>query len=112
MRPSDVFANIAIARLDVAEAWYTTLIGRAPDARPQYNVMEWHDERQGCLQLLEDRDRAGSGKMTLRVADVAAERKRIVEAGIRAGKVEKAPGASHVRLVDPSGNLVVLEGSA
>ena len=112
MEQPAVFAHIAIARLDVAEAWYTALMGRAPDSRPGYNIMEWHQKDQGRLQLLEDRDRAGSGTMTLRVVDLAAERRRIVEAGIRAGKVEQTPGAPHLRVVDPSGNLVVLESSA
>ncbi|WP_373354691.1 VOC family protein [Pseudoroseicyclus sp. CXY001] len=111
MDSSDVFAHLSIARLDQAEAWYTALIGRAPDARPKYNLMEWH-EHEGRFQLREDRDHAGSGTITLKVDDLAAERARIVEAGIRAGKLENSSGRRHLRLVDPSGNLVVLEASA
>ncbi|MGZ9811993.1 VOC family protein [Pseudoroseicyclus sp. H15] len=112
MEQSTVFAHMSISRLDVAEAWYTRLLGRAPDARPGYNTAEWHQKDQGRLQLSEDRENAGSGTMTLRVVDLDAERMRIVQAGIRAGKVERSPGAPHLRVVDPSGNLVVLQGSA
>ena len=103
-----VYGQLSCADLSVSEAWFETLFGRVPDARPMAGLAEWHHRGAGGLQLFENGVHAGHGTLTLVVGSLRAEHERLDLAGLAPGPIEPATSTSLVRLKDPDGNLIVL----
>lgn len=103
-----IFANISCNNLETSTGWYQGLFDRSPDARPMPGLCEWHFGDTAGFQLYEDAAKAGHGTLTLIVADIEAERKRLAGAGFEVGDLEEADYTVITRLSDPDGNLVVL----
>ena len=86
-------------------------VRHARHPHPQPGLAEWQFTDSAAVQLFEDKKHAGAGTLTLAVADLPAERKRLDAAGLKLGEVEEATTLMLVRLRDPDGNLVVLAGA-
>ena len=103
-----IYAHLSCSDLTRSSAWFTSLFGREPDARPMAGLAEWHHQTTAGFQLFEHARNAGHGTLTLIVAAVRDEHARLVRARLDPGEVEAADDTTIVRLRDPDGNLVVL----
>lgn len=103
-----IFAQLSCSKLEESIGWFTLLFGRDPDARPMAGLAEWHEGKGAGFQLFEAADHAGHGTLTLIVSDLARDRARLAEAGLKPGQIEAADYTSICRMRDPDDNLVVL----
>jgi predicted enzyme related to lactoylglutathione lyase len=103
--------DLCVSDLSRAEEFYAILVGRAPDLRPQPDQCEWrlHREPEVAFRLTKDQGSAGHGKLSLGVADLAAERSRLLAhwADLPAA-VEKPGVIALLHLRDPDANAVTL----
>jgi alpha-beta hydrolase superfamily lysophospholipase len=103
--------DVAVSDLGRAEAFYALLLGRDPDLRPQPDQREWHLHRdpEVALRLTADPAAAGRGRVSIGVADLAAERARLLAAWPGLPEPAVRPGViTRLRLPDPDGNEVTL----
>lgn len=107
MNPTGLFAVICVYDHDQGVDWYTWLLGRKPDDRPMDWLAQWRFPCGG-IQVWKDEKRAGSSLATIVVADLAAERARLVEAGIRLGPEQAGEHGLIARAEDPDGNQIIL----
>jgi catechol 2,3-dioxygenase-like lactoylglutathione lyase family enzyme len=103
--------DVAVSDLARAEAFYATLLGRPCDLRPQPDQCEWrlYREPEVGLRLTGAAGSAGTGTLALGVADLAAERARLLGTwpDLPAPAVE--PGIiTRLTFADPDGHLVTL----
>jgi hypothetical protein len=72
--------DLGVTDLSRAEAFYEVLLGRGPDLRPQLDQCEWHLHRdpEVAFRITADLASAGHGKLALGVANLAAERSRLL----------------------------------
>jgi hypothetical protein len=103
--------DLGVTDLGRAEAFYTTLIGRAPDLRPQPGQREWrlYRDPEVALRLTADHRSAGYGQLAIGVADLAAERSRLMSHWPGIPQATQKPGIIALpRLEDPDTNAVTL----
>ncbi len=105
-----VLAQSTVSDLPRAEAWYTSLFGRAADANPMPGLLEWHVGAGHGVQVWAEPERAGTSSLVLSETDLDAAASRLRAAGISEGDPEQATSSRILRLVDPDGNRVVLVG--
>lgn len=108
MDTTHLMGNQAVADLEAAERWYTTLFDRGPDARPMEGLLEWHLGEAHGLQVFRDPARAGGSGVVIRVADLDGAADALATAGLGHDGVEGATHQRILRLADPDGNVVVL----
>ena len=105
-----LLAQMTVTDSAQAEAWYTTLFGRAPDARPMPGLLEWHLTDTFGVQVWGEPDRAGTSCMVLDESDLDGLAARLDQACV---KHEAAQDATTVRVLpvqDPDGNRIVFTG--
>jgi hypothetical protein len=103
--------DLGVSDLGRAEAFYTALIGRGPDLRPQAGQCEWrlHVDPEVALRITTDDRSAGQGKLALGVIDLAAERARLALRWPDLPEATQKPGViALLRLYDPDANAVTL----
>jgi hypothetical protein len=103
--------DLGVTDLSRAEEFYTILIGRRPDLRPQPDQREWHLHRdpEVALRITADHTSAGRGKLALGVADLAAERSRLMQQWADLPEASEKPGViTLLHLHDPDANEVTL----
>lgn len=103
--------DLGVSDLGRAEEFYTTLLGRAPDFRPQPDQCEWHLHREPEVgfRITADLASAGHGKLSLGVADLAAERSRLLAHGVDLGPITEKPGViALLQLLDADANAITL----
>jgi hypothetical protein len=103
--------DLGVSQLGRAEAFYTVLIGRGPDLRPQPGQCEWrlHRDPEVALRITADDASAGHGTLALGVADLAAERSRLLRDWADLPEATEKPGViTLLRLRDPDANTVTL----
>lgn len=108
MKLQKIYTALLTADLAAAEAWYTKLLGRAPDNRPMHTLVQWELVDQGGLALSSDGEIAGRGVMFLYVDDLAAERRRLEGLGIVLGDDVEGDYSTLAQVRDPDGNLLTL----
>lgn len=103
--------DLDVTDLSRAEQFYTILIGRGPDLRPQPDQCEWrlHRDPEVAFRITADQARAGHGKLALGVANLAVERSRLLEHWAGLPEASEKPGViTLLRLHDPDSNGVTL----
>ena len=103
--------DVAVSDLTRAEAFYATLLGRPCDLRPQPDQCEWrlYREPEVGLRLTGAAGSAGTGTLALGVADLAAERARLLGTWPDLPAPAVRPGIiTRLTFPDPDGNLVTL----
>lgn len=108
MNLEKIYPSFLTADLAVAERWYTALFGRGPDYRPMPTLLHWELSEQGGLMLSSSEEIASRGAIFLYVADVAAERRRLEQAGIAFGEDILGDYSTLAQARDPDGNLITL----
>ena len=106
MTIQNVLASVAVRELQQAEAWYTQMLGRAPDGKPMPEVVEWKFPRGGWLQVYEEPERAGQGSCTLAVDDLDAQVKRLSALPIDLSQRTESPAVRTLMIADPDGNHI------
>ncbi|MET0742617.1 MAG: VOC family protein [Microvirga sp.] len=104
----NALAGIAVQDLDAAVAWYTRLIGRAPDDHPMPEVSEYGFPGGGWLQIFVDAGRAGHSSLTLTVDRLDDTIARLRSHGIACGEPTRSAYVDTSALMDPDGNQVIL----
>jgi predicted enzyme related to lactoylglutathione lyase len=106
MSISNALASVAVKDLQSTIPWYEKLIGRPADSRPMPEVAEWKFEGGGWLQVYQNRDRAGTGSVTLAVNDLDEQIAELRKSGIDPGAPMKSPKVNVVMIKDPDGNSI------
>lgn len=107
MTINNALAGVAVAQLDDAVAWYTKLIGRAPDDRPMPDLAEYRFSAGGWLQLFADAKRAGSSSVTFAVGSLDDQLSALSKAGIAVGATTRTSFVDTAIVNDPDGNQIV-----
>jgi hypothetical protein len=111
LRFTGAVLDLAVTDLDRATAFFTVLLGGPPDLQPQIDQREWRlcDAPEVALRLTTEPESAGHGKLALGVADLAAERSRLVRHWSDLPEISQKPGViALLRFPDPDGNTVTL----
>lgn len=103
-----VYAEIAVADLDAALAWYARLLGRPADAFPMDGLAEWHFAGTGGIQLFRDADHAGAALLTFAIDDLEGYGAALAERGLPVGAITTGEKARFVAVTDPEGNTITL----
>ncbi|RZI97470.1 MAG: VOC family protein [Rubrivivax sp.] len=106
MSIQNVLASVAVKDLNKAEAWYTRVLGRAPDGKPMPEVVEWKFPRGGWLQVYQEPERAGHGSCTLAVDDLDEQVARLSALPIDLSQRSESPAMRTLMISDPDGNHI------
>ena len=102
----NALASVAVSNLRTATTWYESLFGRPADSSPMPEVTEWRFDGGGWLQVYENRQRAGSGSVTLAVSDLEEQIANLESLGLDAGPTIVGKVVKVVMIKDPDGNSI------
>ena len=104
-----LFAAVPASELSGAVDWYSRLFGRTPDVVVHEDEVMWRATEAAWLYVVVDAGRAGTGVVTLAVADLDATLADLVARGLVGAPVEAVGTAGRRSVhVDPDGNTVAL----
>ena len=106
MSIKNALASVAVNDLQSAALWYERLFGRPADSRPMPEVAEWKFDGGGWLQVYQNRDRAGTGSVTLAVSDLDEQIADLRKSGIEPGTPMHSTKVNVVMIKDPDGNSI------
>ncbi|MGR4865948.1 VOC family protein [Caulobacter sp. LARHSG274] len=108
MQIQGIYATLATASMDRAEKFYTQLFDREPDDRPMEGLIQWRDVAGANIQIFYDREKAGSGRLTIVVPKMDEARRALDGVGAElTGETEGRYGRI-AQLADPDGNRITL----
>jgi predicted enzyme related to lactoylglutathione lyase len=110
MAINSVLAGLAVADFEAGVAWYERLFGRPADSRPMDGLADWRATEGGVIQVIRDPDRAGRGRLTLSVDDLAEQVAALGRRGLEAGPVDDTISDKVLisTILDPEGNTITL----
>jgi len=108
MKLQKSYTALFSADIAAAEAWYSKLLGRAPDYRPMPTMVQWELSLGGGLIVTTDELFKGKGVVFLIVENVAAERQRLQKVEITLGEDMQGDYSILAQVRDADGNLVTL----
>jgi predicted enzyme related to lactoylglutathione lyase len=104
-----VFAGVAATDFESSLAWYERFMGRPPDLVPREGDAAWQLSETGWMYLVDDRERAGKGLLTLLVDDLEQYIADLAQRGVDAGAIDTVPGAvRRVTITDPDGSTITV----
>jgi len=103
---SFMFAGLAVADYTAAYDWYVRLLGREADMFPHEKEFVWRLTPTSSIYVVEDRELAGHGLVTLALDDLEVQERRMREGGF--AFTEETSGSAPRRLVvtDADGNML------
>jgi hypothetical protein len=105
MTITNALASLAVRDLPASSRWYENLLG--PGSRPMDEVVEWHMDRGGGLQLYAGPERAGQGSCTLIVSDIDEMADRLRSSGLFANaEPVRHERVDTIMIKDPDGNSI------
>jgi predicted enzyme related to lactoylglutathione lyase len=107
MAIDNALASVAVNDLEVAEAWYTKLIGKA-GSKPMPEVIEWKFPSGGGLQVYALTERAGRCSFTMIVRDIESEIQKLDSMGVDTHERSSNSRVRTVMVSDPDGNHIAL----
>ncbi|MGB7395928.1 MAG: VOC family protein [Pricia sp.] len=102
----NVYAGIMTADITTAAKWYTNLFDRTSDYHPMDNLHEWDLPNGGVLQLVQDKDRAGSSSITVLVDDIETVKKGLDKKDITVEQQSTSEVAKTATILDPENNRI------
>lgn len=108
MEIQGLYGVVATREMKTAEAFYTGLIGRAPDDRPMDNLIQWRDLAGAGIQIVHDVKKAGSSLLTIVVPSMAEARAAMMSQRLKLGDDVKGDFGVIAQIDDPDGNRVTL----
>ncbi|WEK04262.1 MAG: VOC family protein [Candidatus Devosia phytovorans] len=103
-----IYACAAVRDFAAGLAFYTKLMGRAPDDQPFPGMAQWRNMGAAGVQLWESPDDAGHARMTIVVPVMAVERARLKAEGIEPEPDQVGDWGVVAQLIDPEGNRITL----
>ncbi len=107
MKIQGLFAIANVADMDKGEAFYTKLLGRAPDDRPMDGLIQWRQNYFG-IQLFRDAEKAGRSRMTIVTPDMADTRAQLASRGLELEADIEGDFGKIAQIYDPEGNQITL----
>ncbi|GAB6899344.1 VOC family protein [Kineosporia succinea] len=111
MSVQGVLAQATVRDLTRAEAWYETVFGAPPGARPMNGLLEWHFGAGFGVQVWAEPDRAGHSTVVLSETDLDGLSARLTRAGIEHPGPQPGGGQRVLQVFDPDGNRLVFTGA-
>jgi catechol 2,3-dioxygenase-like lactoylglutathione lyase family enzyme len=109
--PLHLFAGLRVKDFRAARPWYERLLG-APAFFPHATEAVWTLAEDRSVYVVEHRDRAGYGVVTIFVNDLDARVAEIAGRGLEPDDIENYPnGVRKVVYRDPDGNEVGFGGA-
>ncbi|TPJ12141.1 VOC family protein [Mesorhizobium sp. B2-7-3] len=108
MEIQGIYATLATARMDRAEKFYTELFAREPDDRPMDGLIQWRGIAGANIQIFQDRDNAGSGRLTVVVPRMDDARRSLEETGVKLTGESEGDYGRIAQFADPDGNRITL----
>jgi catechol 2,3-dioxygenase-like lactoylglutathione lyase family enzyme len=103
----DLFAGVAVSEVRDSADWYERLLGMPPAFWAHEREAVWVLAEHRALYVVEDRDRAGSGLVTLMVGGLDAHLSAAAARGVVPTRVEEYDGGVRKAVFhDPDGNEV------
>jgi predicted enzyme related to lactoylglutathione lyase len=108
MQIQAIYAALATASIDRAEKFYAQLFEREPDDRPMDGLIQWRDVSGANIQIFQDKENAGAGRITIVVPKMDNARSSLEEIGVKlTGEMEGDYGRI-AQIADPDGNRITL----
>lgn len=108
MRIQGIYAALSAADMDAAEQFYTRLFDRAPDDRPMKGLIQWRDVAGANIQIFENQESAGTGRLTIVVPDMDKARQSLNDAGVSVTGERQGDFGKIAQISDPDGNRLTL----
>ena len=110
MAASRLLAQMTVADLERATAWYSIVFDREPDAKPMDGLVEWHLAPTFGVQLWADPDRAGRSAMVIDESELDALATRLTEQGLTHPGIENVTASRILPITDTEGNHILFTG--
>ncbi len=101
-----MFAGLPVADFGAAYEWYVGLLGRAADMFPHDTEAVWRLTPGGAIYVVQDRERAGSGLLTVAVDNLAEHERRLRETGVAFTELAVGDAPRRLGVTDPDGNTL------
>lgn len=111
MKPDHIFLSINAVDFTAQSDWWSKLIGRRWDRVPMPSCHEWQLTDDILFQVLDSAGKHGGATVSMHVADLDAQIKRLAEVGINVPEPVMVEGFDTLRFAefsDPEGNTVGL----
>jgi len=108
MQIQGIYAALATASMDRAESFYTRLFGRGPDDRPMDGLIQWRNVAGANIQIFQDAEHAGSGRLTIVVPEMDGARRSLEEMGVTITGELQGDYGKIGQIPDPDGNRLTL----
>jgi hypothetical protein len=106
MNFKNVYAAIMTSNIEKALVWYINLLDRKSDYNPMKILHEWDFPNGGVLQLVEDKERAGSSSITILVDDIEKINNSLVAKNIKTELQTNSDIAKTITIFDPENNRI------
>jgi catechol 2,3-dioxygenase-like lactoylglutathione lyase family enzyme len=103
---SFVFAGLAVADYAAAYDWYVRLLGREADMFPHEKESVWRLTPTSSMYVVEDRELAGNGLVTLTLDDLDAQERRMREGGLTFSEEASVSAPRRLVVRDADGNML------
>ncbi|UCI22758.1 VOC family protein (plasmid) [Mesorhizobium sp. B2-1-8] len=108
MEIQGIYAALATASIASAEKFYTQLFGREPDDRPMNGLIQWRGVAGANIQIFQDEENAGSGRLTVVVPEMSKARMALEQIGVTLEDELQGDYGRIAQIVDPDGNRITL----
>ena len=100
------FAGLPVAEYGAAYEWYVRLLGRAADMFPHDTEAVWRLTPNGAVYVVQDRERAGSGLLSLALDNLTEHERRLREIGVAFTELAAGDAPRRLRVTDADGNTL------
>ena len=104
MAITHTFTGLPVSDYATAYDWYVRLLGRPADMFPHDREAVWHLTPVSSIYVVEDRERAGRGLVTLALDDLDALERRLAADGLAASEEVGADSPRRLVVEDEDGN--------
>ncbi|KAA1176743.1 VOC family protein [Rhizobium tropici] len=108
MRIQGIYAALATASMDRAQAFYTQLFDRGPDDRPMDGLIQWRNVAGANIQIFHDKENAGFGRLTIVVPKMDEARRSLEDFGVKLTGESESDYGRIAHFADPDGNRITL----
>lgn len=108
MQIQGLYAALATTNIDRAEKFYAQLFEREPDDRPMAGLIQWRDVAGANVQIFQDDDNAGRGRVTIVVPKMDDSRIFLEAMGVTLTGEMHGDYGKIAQIADPDGNRITL----
>lgn len=108
MQIQGIYAALSTTDMQAAEHFYSLLFDREPDDRPMQGLIQWRNVAGANIQIFENRNGAGAGRLTIVVPKMESARHALSEIGVSLSGEKQGDFGKIAQISDPDGNLITL----